>query len=550
MSFSFLQNPSSGAQQASSAHNFNYALNSQNYGLDKGPVIVVIGVGGAGCNAVNNMIRKGLTGVRFCVANTDNQSLHISLCENRIQLGSTLTNGLGAGSSPEIGEKAAIESTNEIEEAIKDANMVFITAGMGGGTGTGAAPIIADIARKKGILTIGVVTKPFEFERDKRMKIAESGIERMHKTTDTLIVISNQNVFRIASEQTTLTNAFGNVDDVLFSGIRCITDLVTKAGIVNLDFADVASVMNHGGRSVMGEGEAEGEDRAIKAAERAITNPILEYSSVKGAKGMLINITGGDDMTLFEVNDAIDRITKEIDPNATMKFGSTIMPELNGIIRVSVVATGVEGGPEITRRDTPRFGDSGMFSSIVLQQKASNNKPNISHFTDSLDSGDVPIKSHVNTNYTSSNQQTSANGLGGGIMSGIGGLTSSYQSNTLGQQGVMQNFTSGKSADINLQHNSQQGFNAGNTPQGNDLDQDEPQFNEEDDLAFKGLAGIKKIERQNPIGSQEQPRLQPTANISRKIVMDDDKDIDKTDVASNGVDKVTSFFGKILKPKK
>ena len=524
MSFSFLQ-------QGQGSTGFNYALNSQNYELDKGPVIVVIGVGGAGCNAVNNMIEKGLTGVRFCVANTDNQSLNLSLCSNKIQLGSSLTNGLGAGSSPQIGEQAARESEAQINEAIKDANMIFITAGMGGGTGTGAAPVIAEIARSKGILTIGVVTKPFQFEKDKRMKTAEAGVEQMNRSTDTLIVISNQNVFRVANELTTLTNAFSSVDDVLFSGIRCITDLVTKAGIVNLDFADVASVMSHGGRSVMGEGEAEGEDRAIKAAERAITNPILEYSSVKGAKGMLINITGGDDMTLFEVNDAIDRITKEIDPNATMKFGSTISPELNGVIRVSVVATGVDSGPD-GKKEVPRFNEPTMFANIAVQQKNSNSQPNLSHFTGESDSDfvkkeEIPIKSTTSG------------------MSGIVDFTKTGQIHPMGAFAInqnRQNFGIQIPSDLNLVQQKSEADNV------TEIQDNETQSKEDSHL--KSLATIRKIEKQSPHVHQEQPKMHQTATISRKIILENEDSDDGEDIASNGIDKITSFFARMRKGKK
>lgn len=322
----------------------NMALKFNNNAVSKAtlsPKIIVIGAGGAGCNAVNNMITAGIAGVDFIVSNTDAQVLNTSLCDHKIQLGSNITNGLGAGSSPEIGRKAAEESMADIENAIKDANMIFITAGMGGGTGTGAAPVIAKIAKEKDILTVGVVTKPFEFERDRRMKTAQAGIEELDKYCDTLIVIPNQNLFRVSNEKTTFTEAFKIADNVLVSGVRCITDLITNAGLVNLDFADVSAIMASMGRAVMGEGEATGEDRAIRAAESAITNPLLEYSSIKGATGILINITGGPDLTLFEINDVIDRITKEIDSNANMKFGSVIRQDLEGIMRVSVVATGI-----------------------------------------------------------------------------------------------------------------------------------------------------------------------------------------------------------------
>jgi len=305
------------------------------------PKIVVFGVGGGGCNAVNHMIQSGVRGVDFIIANTDAQSLEASICENKIQLGATVTGGLGAGSMPEIGKRAAEESATEIEDYIRVANMVFVACGMGGGTGTGAAPVIAKIAKERGILTIGVVTKPFAFEREKRMKTAELGIQDMRKFCDTTIVIANQNLFRIANAETTLKDAFKMADNVLVSGIRCVTDLITNSGLINLDFADVSVIMSDMGYAVMGEGEGCGEDRAARAAENAMTNPLLEESSIKGATGLLINISGGNDITLFEINDIIDRITMEVDADANIKFGSIITDDTSGSIKVSIVATGL-----------------------------------------------------------------------------------------------------------------------------------------------------------------------------------------------------------------
>jgi cell division protein FtsZ len=305
------------------------------------PKIVVFGVGGGGCNAVNHMIQSNVRGVDFVIANTDAQALEASLCENKVQLGGSITGGLGAGSVPEIGRRSAEESTTEIEDYIRDANMVFVASGMGGGTGTGAAPVIARIAKERGILTIGVVTKPFAFEREKRMKVAQEGIMEMRKYCDTTIVIANQNLFRIANAETTLKEAFKMADNVLVSGIRCVTDLITNSGLINLDFADVSVIMSDMGYAVMGEGEGVGEDRAIRAAENAMTNPLLEESSIKGATGLLINITGGNDITLFEINDIIDRITAEVDHDANIKFGSIINDDIAGSIRVSIVATGL-----------------------------------------------------------------------------------------------------------------------------------------------------------------------------------------------------------------
>jgi cell division protein FtsZ len=306
------------------------------------PVITVFGVGGAGGNAINNMITSKLEGVKFIAANTDAQALDQSLADKKVQLGEKITKGLGAGANPQIGAAAAEEAMEDISQHIVDSNMVFITAGMGGGTGTGAAPSIARIARERGILTIGVVTKPFSFEGAHRMQLAERGLEELSKHVDTLIIIPNQNLFKIANENTTFTDAFKLADNVLYSGVRGITDLMIMPGLVNLDFADIQTVMNEMGKAMMGTGEAEGDSRAVKAAEAAISNPLLEHSSMKGARGVLINITGGSDMTLFEVDEAANRVREEIEnEHANIIFGSTFSDTLKGKIRVSVVATGI-----------------------------------------------------------------------------------------------------------------------------------------------------------------------------------------------------------------
>ncbi len=306
------------------------------------PRITVFGVGGGGGNAVNNMINAGLQGVDFVVANTDAQALTMSKAERIIQLGASVTEGLGAGSQPEVGRAAAEECIDEILDHLNGTHMCFVTAGMGGGTGTGAAPIVAQAARNKGILTVGVVTKPFHFEGQRRMRLAESGIEELQKCVDTLIVIPNQNLFRIANDKTTFADAFAMADQVLYSGVACITDLMVKEGLINLDFADVRSVMREMGRAMMGTGEASGEGRAMAAAEAAIANPLLDETTMKGAQGLLISITGGRDMTLFEVDEAATRIREEVDADANIILGATFDEELEGLIRVSVVATGID----------------------------------------------------------------------------------------------------------------------------------------------------------------------------------------------------------------
>ncbi len=306
------------------------------------PRITVFGVGGAGGNAVNNMIASGLSGVDFVCANTDAQALALSSAQRIIQLGVSVTDGLGAGSHPEVGRAAAEESFDEINDHLSGAHMVFITAGMGGGTGTGAAPVVARAAREQGILTVGVVTKPFTFEGNRRARLAEDGIDELHRHVDTLIVIPNQNLFRVANEKTTFADAFKMADQVLYSGVACITDLMVKEGLINLDFADVRAVMRGMGKAMMGTGEASGEDRARHAAEAAIANPLLDDVSMHGARGLLISITGGPDLTLYEVDEAASRIREEVDSDANIILGATFDPDMTGTIRVSVVATGTD----------------------------------------------------------------------------------------------------------------------------------------------------------------------------------------------------------------
>jgi cell division protein FtsZ len=318
----------------------NLTMNSDREELK--PRITVFGVGGAGGNAVNNMIDKNLEGVEFVVANTDAQALQQSRAHSRIQIGVKVTEGLGAGARPSVGAAAAEETIEEIVDHLAGAHMCFITAGMGGGTGTGAAPIIAQAARELGVLTVGVVTKPFQFEGAKRMRQAEDGVEALQKVVDTLIIIPNQNLFRLANEKTTFTEAFAMADDVLYQGVKGVTDLMVRPGLINLDFADVRAVMDEMGKAMMGTGEATGDDRAIQAAEKAIANPLLDEISLHGAKGVLINITGGHDLTLFELDEAANIIREKVDPDANIIVGSTLDTAMEGRLRVSVVATGID----------------------------------------------------------------------------------------------------------------------------------------------------------------------------------------------------------------
>lgn len=369
------------------------------------PIITVFGVGGAGGNAVKNMIKSGLKGANFVVANTDAQALKHSEDALKIQLGAVATKGLGAGASPDVGKEAAIESESEIRSHLEGCNMVFITAGMGGGTGTGASPVIAKIAKELGILTVGVVTKPFLFEGAKRMKIADKGLSELQQHVDTLIVIPNQNLFRIANEHTTFQEAFEMADEVLHAGVRGVTDLITSPGIVNLDFADIKTVMSEKGKAMMGTGEASGEDRAIHAAESAIANPLLDQSSMCGACGVLINITGGKDMTLYEVDSAANRIREEVgESEANIIFGSTFNPQLEGTIRVSVVATGIE--QEAIKNDISNFNETEK-----LQQKDQNTEnidssPSLSVSDNiSVDDYDPPSYSEYDEKFSNSENQ-------------------------------------------------------------------------------------------------------------------------------------------------
>ncbi|MDR3285806.1 MAG: cell division protein FtsZ [Holosporales bacterium] len=350
-------------------------------GFSLRPKITVVGVGGAGCNAVNNMIRAQLEGVDFLIANTDAQSLDQSLVEeeNRLQLGPNITKGLGAGSKPDIGKAAAEESINEVLPRLQGSNMVFITAGMGGGTGTGAAPVIARIAREAGILTVGVITRPFFFEGAHRGTAAEKGISELQKHVDTLIVIPNQNLFRVANEKTTFADAFKMADEVLYSGVRGVTDLMIMPGLINLDFADVKAVMAEMGNAMMGTGESEGERRALDAAESAISNPLLDDVSLKGAKGVLISITGGYDLTLFEVDEAVNRIREDIEGDANIIFGSTFDDRLEGKIRVSVVATGIGKAKEKQIEEEEPESESPMFSGLIRKAFGGGNQSFSAH---------------------------------------------------------------------------------------------------------------------------------------------------------------------------
>tara|TARA_B100000700_G_scaffold55573_1_gene59782 strand:+ start:31 stop:1647 length:1617 start_codon:yes stop_codon:yes gene_type:complete len=332
------------------------------------PQITVLGVGGSGGNAVNNMINSNLEGVDFVIANTDAQALQNSSCKKKIQLGVQSTRGLGAGMRPDIGRQAAEETLNEIGQMLEGSHMLFIAAGMGGGTGTGAAPVIAQLAREKGILTVGVVTKPFHFEGSQRMKLADKGLEELQQYVDTLLTIPNQNLFRIANEKTTFADAFKMADDVLYAGVRGVTDLMVQPGLINLDFSDVKTVMSEMGKAMMGTGEASGEGRAIAAAEAAIANPLIDDVSLKGAKGLIINITGGNDITLYEVDEAANRIKQEVDEEANIIYGTTCDDRLEGVVRVSLVATGIEANSFVSAKPLPNANSISLDNSVYAEK--------------------------------------------------------------------------------------------------------------------------------------------------------------------------------------
>ena len=343
-------------------------ISLQDVGENLHPKITVLGVGGSGGNAVNNMMNSNLEGVDFLIANTDAQALQISSCPNKIQLGLNSTRGLGAGMRPDIGRQAAEEAINEIAEKLDGSHMLFVAAGMGGGTGTGAAPVIAKLARERGILTVGVVTKPFHFEGSQRMKLAEKGIEELQQFVDTLLTIPNQNLFRIANEKTTFSDAFKMADDVLYAGVRGVTDLMVQPGMINLDFSDIKTVMSEMGKAMMGTGEASGEGRAVAAAEAAIANPLIDDVSLKGAKGLIINITGGKDITLYEVDEAANRIKQEVDEEANIIYGTTCDDRLDGLVRVSIVATGIDSNVGISAKPLESFAPINLNNEVYKPQ--------------------------------------------------------------------------------------------------------------------------------------------------------------------------------------
>ena len=383
---------------------------------DLKPRITVFGVGGAGGNAVNNMIEKQLKGVDFVVANTDAQALQQSQSSQKIQLGVKVTEGLGAGAKASIGASAAEESIEQIVDELSGTHMCFITAGMGGGTGTGAAPIIAQAARELGVLTVGVVTKPFQFEGVKRMRQAEEGVEALQKMVDTLIIIPNQNLFRIANEKTTFTEAFSMADDVLYQGVKGVTDLMVRPGLINLDFADVRAIMDEMGKAMMGTGEAEGEDRAIQASEKAIANPLLDEISLRGAKGVLINITGGYDLTLFELDEAANRIREEVDPDANIIVGSTLDTELEGKMRVSVVATGIDAGEISQSLNESQMQETELVSDQIVEQadqNLSSEEPLVAKTQEIFDRIDNEISGDISTDQplATDNEYKEENGL-------------------------------------------------------------------------------------------------------------------------------------------
>ena len=373
-------------------------ISLQDVGENLHPKITVLGVGGSGGNAVNNMMNSNLEGVDFLIANTDAQALQISSCPNKIQLGLKSTRGLGAGMRPDIGRQAAEEAINEIADKLEESHMLFVAAGMGGGTGTGAAPVIAKLARERGILTVGVVTKPFHFEGSQRMKLAEKGIEELQQFVDTLLTIPNQNLFRIANEKTTFSDAFKMADDVLYAGVRGVTDLMVQPGMINLDFSDIKTVMSEMGKAMMGTGEASGEGRAVAAAEAAIANPLIDDVSLKGAKGLIINITGGKDITLYEVDEAANRIKQEVDEEANIIYGTTCDDRLDGLVRVSIVATGIESNIGISAKPLESFAPININNEVYKSDLSLEDNIETSTVSNKLDINEENINSKIENN--------------------------------------------------------------------------------------------------------------------------------------------------------
>jgi cell division protein FtsZ len=373
-------------------------ISLQDVGDNLHPKITVLGVGGSGGNAVNNMINANLEGVDFLIANTDAQALQISNCPNKIQLGLKSTRGLGAGMRPDIGKQAAEEALQEITEKLDGSHMLFVAAGMGGGTGTGAAPVIAKLARERGILTVGVVTKPFHFEGSQRMKLAENGIEELQQYVDTLLTIPNQNLFRIANENTTFSDAFKMADDVLYAGVRGVTDLMVQPGMINLDFSDIKTVMSEMGKAMMGTGEASGEGRAVAAAEAAIANPLIDDVSLKGAKGLIINITGGKDITLYEVDEAANRIKEEVDDEANIIYGTTCDERLEGLVRVSIVATGIDSNISTNAKPLENFAPININNEIYKSDQAQYEDSHITNLSSDQNDDQTDISSDLVTN--------------------------------------------------------------------------------------------------------------------------------------------------------
>jgi len=373
-------------------------ISLQDVGDNLHPKITVLGVGGSGGNAVNNMINANLEGVDFLIANTDAQALQISNCPNKIQLGLKSTRGLGAGMRPDIGKQAAEEALQEITEKLDGSHMLFVAAGMGGGTGTGAAPVIAKLARERGILTVGVVTKPFHFEGSQRMKLAENGIEELQQYVDTLLTIPNQNLFRIANENTTFSDAFKMADDVLYAGVRGVTDLMVQPGMINLDFSDIKTVMSEMGKAMMGTGEASGEGRAVAAAEAAIANPLIDDVSLKGAKGLIINITGGKDITLYEVDEAANRIKEEVDDEANIIYGTTCDERLEGLVRVSIVATGIDSNIGTNAKPLENFAPININNELYKSDQTQYDDSQITNLSSDQNDDQIDISSDLVAN--------------------------------------------------------------------------------------------------------------------------------------------------------
>jgi len=472
---------------------------------DLHPIITVLGVGGSGGNAVNNMINSNLEGVDFLIANTDAQALKISNCPNKIQLGLNTTRGLGAGMRPDVGKQAAEEAMQELNEKLDGSHMLFIAAGMGGGTGTGAAPVIAKLARERGILTVGVVTKPFHFEGSQRMKLAEKGIEEIQQHVDTLLTIPNQNLFRIANEKTTFADAFKMADDILYAGVRGVTDLMVQPGMINLDFSDVKTVMSEMGKAMMGTGEASGEGRAVAAAEAAIANPLIDDVSLKGAKGLIINITGGKDITLYEVDEAANRVKQEVEEEANIIYGTTCDERLEGLVRVSIVATGIDVNSSVLPKPLETFSSISIDNSVYQKNESA----------EFLDKENIAVNENIHS--SSNSNQSEINDS-----DNISNLNESESSSANDE--ITEDNQQIVKEEISSDYRNEEHEHIDENMTNNDIDHDQSD-DEKSQVTVKRLSLFDTVEQETEnLSNQSEERTEPVISESDKEIQNHDTD--------------------------